>query len=89
MEEITPITVSILTNPGGQHRPQSIKKNMQNSKNTEKGLTFSGALLLLFIALKLTGYIKWSWWLVLLPGYGALVVILIIFLILYLLFRFQ
>lgn len=28
----------------------------------------------LFIALKLTGYIAWSWWLVLLPLYGGVVV---------------
>lgn len=28
---------------------------------------------LLFIALKLTGYVSWSWWLVLLPLYGPLV----------------
>ena len=28
---------------------------------------FAGLLTLLFIALKLTGYIAWSWWLVLAP----------------------
>lgn len=27
---------------------------------------------LLFVALKLTNVINWSWWLVLLPSYGAL-----------------
>lgn len=31
------------------------------------GLGFTGALLLLFIGLKLTGYITWSWWWVLSP----------------------
>lgn len=30
---------------------------------------FLGMLALLFITLKLTGYITWSWWLVLLPIY--------------------
>jgi hypothetical protein len=31
------------------------------------GIGFSGLLTLLFITLKLTGFINWSWWLVLLP----------------------
>lgn len=30
-----------------------------------------GLLALLFIGLKLTGFINWSWWLVLLPLYGG------------------
>lgn len=30
-------------------------------------------LTVLFIALKLTGVITWSWWLVLLPFYGPIV----------------
>ena len=32
---------------------------------------FLTVLTLLFIALKLTGHITWSWWLVLLPFYGT------------------
>lgn len=39
---------------------------------------------LLFIALKLTGYIAWSWWLVLLPLYGGLAVVLAFLLVLFL-----
>jgi hypothetical protein len=31
------------------------------------GIDFVGGLQLLFIALKLTGFIAWSWWVVLLP----------------------
>lgn len=34
------------------------------------GIGFFGLLGVLFIGLKLTGYIDWSWWLVLLPIYG-------------------
>ena len=34
-----------------------------------------GLLGILFVALKLLGYITWSWWLVLLPFYGGLVVV--------------
>lgn len=31
------------------------------------GITFNGLLQILFIALKLTGFISWNWFLVLLP----------------------
>lgn len=37
--------------------------------NKSGGISFLGLLGILFIALKLTGYIAWSWWLVLLPLY--------------------
>jgi hypothetical protein len=35
-------------------------------------MNFFSALTILFIALKLTDYIDWSWWLVLLPSYGGI-----------------
>lgn len=38
------------------------------------GYGFLGLLALLFITLKLTSVITWSWWLVLLPLYGVLAV---------------
>ena len=34
---------------------------------TSKGIGFGGLLTILFIGLKLTGYIAWSWWWVLSP----------------------
>lgn len=40
------------------------------------GITFLGALTILFIGLKLTNYINWSWWLVLLPLYGPIAILL-------------
>lgn len=44
------------------------------------GIGFFGALTILFIGLKLTGYIDWSWWVVLAPTWApnalALVIIL-------------
>lgn len=56
-----------------------------NKTQASGGVGFFGFLTLLFIGLKLTGYIDWSWWLVLLPFYGpigiALLVILICFVI--------
>lgn len=32
---------------------------------------FFALLTLIFVTLKLTGHISWSWWLVLLPFYGS------------------
>ena len=43
---------------------------------------FFSLLTLIFITLKLLNYIDWSWWLVLLPAYGGLVILLILFVIL-------
>lgn len=40
-------------------------------------ISFLPALALLFIALKLTNVIAWSWWLVLLPLYGVFVIVFI------------
>jgi len=37
------------------------------STESEGGIGFVGALAILFIALKLMGYIAWSWWWVLAP----------------------
>lgn len=35
--------------------------------NSTGGIGFAGLLTILFIGLKLTNYIDWSWWLVLAP----------------------
>ena len=54
-------------------------------------MNFLPALQLLFVALKLTKFIDWSWWLVLLPTIlpaGIIGVLLIIFLILCLINNF-
>ena len=42
---------------------------------------FLGLLALVFITLKLCGVIAWSWWLVLLPLYFGVAVILFFFLV--------
>ena len=62
---------------------------MSNSSSSAKsgGIGFAGLLTILFIGLKLTGYINWSWWLVLLPAYGGFVLVLGI-IVLYLLLAF-
>lgn len=53
-------------------RLQYKKIDNPNTNNTGGGVGLLGLLGLLFIALKLTGYIDWSWWLVLLPIYGGM-----------------
>lgn len=40
---------------------------MSNSNNSSGGIGFIGVLTILFVALKLTGYIDWSWFWVLSP----------------------
>jgi hypothetical protein len=40
---------------------------MSNNTSTSGGIGFPGLLTVLFIGLKLTGYISWSWWWVLSP----------------------
>lgn len=52
------------------------------SSNNNHGITFVGALQVLFIGLKLTGYINWPWWQVLLPIIIQLVLIALSLLIL-------
>lgn len=54
-----------------------------NNSNTTTGCGFFGLLGIAFIVLKLTGYIDWSWWLVLLPIYGP-IIFAIVFVIVYL-----
>ena len=39
-----------------------------------KGIGFSGLLTIVFIVLKLTGHIDWSWWLVLAPAWVSFIV---------------
>ena len=54
---------------------------MSTETNTNHGLTFWGALQVLFIGLKLTGYIDWPWWQVFLPIIINLVIVVVALLI--------
>lgn len=45
------------------------------------GTPFLTLLTVLFIGLKLTGYIDWSWWWVLAPLWGQFVLVLVIIVI--------
>lgn len=53
---------------------------MAKESSNSNGIGFTGVLTILFIALKLTGYITWSWWWVLSPIWITLLVIIVVFL---------
>lgn len=53
-------------------------------EHSSGGIGFVGLLTILFIGLKLTGYIAWSWWWVLSPLWIAFGVIFSIFVIAFL-----
>ena len=48
-----------------------------SSKNKSGGLGITSVLLIIFIVLKLVGVINWSWWVVLIPLWINLAVIII------------
>lgn len=58
------------------------KKDMSDSSTTRSGgIGFCGLLAIVFITLKLTNYITWSWWWVLSPLWIPIVLVLAIALI--------
>lgn len=50
--------------------------NTSLAKTSSSGISFGGMLTILFIGLKLTGYIDWSWWWVLSPLWLPIAVLL-------------
>jgi hypothetical protein len=61
-----------------------MSKSQGPGSSSSSGIGFFGLLTILFIALKLTGYVTWSWFWVLSPlifSVGLFVIILIIYLI--------
>jgi hypothetical protein len=57
-------------------------KRENTNGNYRVGLTFLDALCLLFIALKLTHVINWSWWVILAPIWGGILFVFVIAIIL-------
>jgi uncharacterized protein (DUF983 family) len=51
---------------------------MSNNTSTQSGMGFSGWLTILFIGLKLTGFITWPWVWVLSPIWISLLIVLAI-----------
>ena len=56
---------------------------MSSSNNSSSGIGFSGLLTVLFVGLKLTNYINWSWWWVLSPLWMTTALALVIFIIMF------
>ncbi len=52
-----------------------------SNTNSSGGIGFFGLLTILFIGLKLTGYVHWSWWVVLSPMVAGIILMLIMLLI--------
>ena len=52
-----------------------------NTQNQSGGIGFFGLLAIVFITLKLTGYIAWSWWWVLAPLWAPVIFALVFFLV--------
>ena len=55
-----------------------------DTDTTHVGLTFFDILTLIFITLKLTGVITWSWWWVLSPiwiGWSLIIIIILVYFI--------
>ena len=52
--------------------------NVSSSSSSSGGIGFFGLLTILFVALKLTGFIDWSWWWVLSPAIFCVVLWIII-----------
>lgn len=50
---------------------------MASSSSSSSGIGFFGLLTIVFITLKLTGFITWSWWLVLSPALAGLAITLL------------
>jgi hypothetical protein len=51
---------------------------MSSSSSSSGGIGFGGLLAVVFITLKLTDYIDWSWWWVLSPIWIPIVLVLVI-----------
>ena len=60
---------------------------MNNEKTTSGGIGFGSALLLTFIILKLVGVIDWSWWWVLSPIWIPVVLLMVVSILLFVVYR--
>ena len=54
---------------------------MSNTTKVQSSFPFLSILCLIFITLKLTGYIAWSWWWVLAPVWIPISIIIVVFVI--------
>ena len=59
-----------------------------HSVNTNYGIGFAGLLTILFIGLKLTGHVSWSWWWILSPLWISFLLGIILMIIFIGIFKF-
>jgi len=52
-------------------------------------ISFIGVITLLFIILKVTNYVDWSWWIVLSPLWGSVLVLFILSTVIYFIEKFD
>ena len=64
-------------------------KHMSDNSSASGGIGFPGLLTVLFIGLKLTGYITWSWWWVLSPLWISALIALVFFAIAFIILLLQ
>jgi hypothetical protein len=57
-----------------------------NNSSRSGGISFAGLLTILFIGLKLTNYIDWSWWWVLSPLWISMLMVISFFIVAFLWF---
>ena len=55
---------------------------MSDNRTTTGGIGFFGLLGIVFITLKLTGFIDWEWWIVLSPIWGSILLAIVVFVVL-------
>ena len=63
-----------------------------SSSSSSSGIGFAGLLTVLFVGLKLTGYITWSWWWVLSPiwiSWAIFIIVLVLMFFAYLWSEFK
>ena len=58
-------------------------------ENSSSGIGVFGLLGVVFVVLKLTNYIDWSWWYVTLPFWGGIVLGIFILIITFLVYLFK
>lgn len=62
-----------------------IQRDLYSSENksstTTSGISFSGVLFIVFLILKLTGVIGWSWWWVTAPLWASVGIAVVVFLV--------
>jgi hypothetical protein len=49
-----------------------------NRSSSSSGIGFTGLLTIVFITLKLLGYISWSWWWVLSPIWISIILVVVV-----------